>query len=73
MPKHQILMGAATAALCAVGIWQSGWIARNTRKGQWLARRCGERRAITILRCLFILGVVFGVLLATNIIQPIAW
>ena len=73
MSKEQILIGGVTSALCLLGIAHSRWMLRETRKGQLLVRWFGEDRAIWILRGLLIAGIVFGVLLAMNIIRPIQW
>lgn len=72
-PKDQILMGVAVAVLSLVGLWQTDWLVQNTRKGEWLARRLGERRAGLVLRAAFALLAVFGALLAANVIRPLRW
>ncbi|WP_166831514.1 hypothetical protein [Thalassoroseus pseudoceratinae] len=71
MPKHQIFMGTATALLCLTAVWQTDWIIEHTRKGQWLAKRFGGRNATRVLWLLFGAGIIFGVLLATDIIRPL--
>ena len=74
MPKtEQIAIGALVALLCAAGLWSAGWFVRETPKGQWLARRLGDERAVWSFRALFGLGIVFGLLLAANVIQPVEW
>lgn len=72
-PKEQILIGSVTALLCVFGLVKSEWILQNTKKGERLVRWFGETRAIWILRGLLVLGGLFGVLLASNIIKPIQW
>jgi hypothetical protein len=73
MPKDQILIGAVTAALCAVGLLRGPWLLENTRKGQRLVRWFGGRRALWLLRGLLVLGIAFGVLLAVDVIRPVQW
>ena len=73
MPKDQILMGVVMALICATGLCKDRWLLANTRKGQWLARKLGELKAIWVLRIFLATGVGFGVLLAAGIINPIQW
>ncbi len=73
MPKDQILMGAAVALICTTGLCKARWLLEHTRKGQWLARKCGPPKAIWVLRLFLATGVVFGSLLAAGIINPIQW
>ena len=64
-------MGTATALLCLTGVWRTDWLIEHTRKGQWLAQRFGGRKAAIVLWLLFGTGIVFGILLATNVIRPL--
>lgn len=73
MPREQILMGLTTAALCGAGLYGEGWLLTETRKGQKLVAACGADMAVWILRGLLTAGIVFGVLLATGIVNPIRW
>ena len=74
MPKtEQIAIGVTVALLCAAGLGSAGWFVRETAKGQWLARRLGDDRALWTFRLLFGLGIVFGLLLAANVIRPVQW
>ena len=73
MPKHQLFMGTAVALLSAVAVWQGAWLVERTPKGQWLGRRLGTRRAVWLVRGLFATAVVFGVLLAADVIRPVQW
>jgi hypothetical protein len=73
VPAEQVLIGLTTSGLCAVGIAQQQWFLRETRKGQWLVEVCGTRNAVWVLRGLFSLGVVFGLALASGIVNPIRW
>lgn len=73
MKTEQMVMGALVALLCAAGLWHARWLARETVKGQWLTRRLGADRALWTLRALLVLGITFGILLATNIIRPVRW
>lgn len=72
-PKEQIFIGAATALLCLIGLVNGRWILDNTKKGQRLANWFGPVRAIWVLRVLLMLGAVFGVLLAADVIEPVQW
>jgi len=73
MFNEQNLMGIAIATICAWGLLKSNWFLMNTKKGERLILRFGERMALQIIRCLFTLGVVFGVLLSADIVSPIRW
>jgi hypothetical protein len=73
LPTHQILMGAAVAVLSLVAFLKTDWLLRNTGKGEWLARRCGESRARLYVRMFFFFAAVFGLLLATNVVRPLQW
>lgn len=66
-------MGVGVVVLCAAGLWQDRWFLRNTKKGQRLIRWFGEERAVWILRSLLSAGALFGLLLATGIINPVRW
>jgi len=72
-PKEQIFIGAATALLCLIGLVNGRWILDNTKKGQRLTNWFGRVRAIWILRALLTVGAAFGVLLATDFIEPVKW
>ncbi len=73
MPKDQLLIGAVFALFCLIGLYKDLWILAQTKKGQWLVRRCGQQRSVWLLRSLFGCGAVFGVLLACNVIRPVQW
>ena len=73
MPTDQIFIGAMVAVLCSIGFFKSRWLLQNTRKGKWLAEKCGEQASLWIFRGLFGTGTLFGVLLACNVIRPIQW
>ncbi len=72
-PTEQIFIGAVTAVLCLMGIAKSRWVLDNTQKGTRLASWFGPSKAIWVLRGLFGLGAVFGILLAANLLKPIQW
>ena len=71
--KEQVFIGASVAVLCLIGLVNSRWILDNTKKGERLTQWFGEARAIWVLRGLLLLGALFGVLLAVNIVQPLKW
>ena len=73
MPSEQILIGAATAVLCAIGLVQRRWLLENTRKGRWLVERVGPVRAAWVLVALLAGGAVFGALLAIGIVKTVRW
>ena len=73
MRNDQTIMGVAIALVCAAGLAKSAWFLENTRKGRWLARRLGDRPAVWMLRSVLCGGIVFGVLLAVNVIRPLRW
>ena len=70
-PPEQLLMGCGSAALCLWGLIKSNWFYEETKKGRWLSDRMGESRGLLVLRLLFVLGIAFGVALATNLIRPL--
>jgi hypothetical protein len=72
-PKEQIFIGIATAVLCVIGLAKSRWVLENTNKGEYLSKRLGPNRAAWVLRGLLVLGVLFGGLLAANILKPLQW
>ena len=73
MPREQLIIGVLMTLLCAAGALQADWFLRETPKGQALERRFGRQRAVWLLRGLFGAGLVFGILLATNIVRPVHW
>ncbi len=64
-------MGSAVAALCGWGLYHDRWFLASTKKGQRLVRWFGEKRAVWVLRALCVLGILFGVFLATGVVNPI--
>jgi hypothetical protein len=73
MPNEQVLMGIFVALLCAAGLWHEQWFLANTRKGQRLVGWFGLHRAALVLRLLLGIGVLFGILLAADVIRPVRW
>lgn len=73
MPRHQILMGIAVAAISLLGLCNGRWFLENTKKGQRLIGWFGPDRAILVLRGLFLLAMVLGILLAADVIRPVRW
>lgn len=73
MPPEQIFIGCATALLCVAGFVQRGWLLEHTRKGRWLVEKLGLFRATWVLATLLAFGAVFGVLLATGVVNPVQW
>jgi len=73
MPKEQIAIGAIVAVLCLAGAWKERWLLEHSKYGHRLIGWFGPQRAPWVLRCLLCGGIVFGVLLATNVIHPVRW
>ena len=67
----QIFMGTAVALASSWGLFRASWLLEKTRKGQWLKRAAGPNRAGWIIRALLLLGIVFGLLLATDVVRPL--
>ena len=73
MIATQTAMGAMIVGLCLFGIWRRDWMLINSRYGRrlviWFGPDGGRRALIGLL----IAGIVFGILLAANVIHPIQW
>ena len=61
------------ALICAAGLLKSAWFLESTRKGRNLSRWFGDRVGLWVLRGLLFGGIVFGVLLAMDVIRPMRW
>lgn len=73
MVTEQLLMGGLIAGLCVLGLWHSAWFLRETRKGQRIVGWFGPGRGLVVLRLLFCVGAVLGVLIALGVLRGIAW
>jgi hypothetical protein len=73
MPREQLLIGIIIAGSCLAGLWCETWLLTGTRKGGWLVRQFGLNRARWVLRFLLFAGIIFGGLLAANVIRPLRW
>ena len=73
MPLDQVFIGILTAILCGAGLVNRRWLIGHTRKGRWLAGRCGAVRAEQVLAAILLCGVALGVLLAIGVINPVRW
>lgn len=73
MVGEQVFIGLTTSGLCAVGLAREAWFLCETKKGRRLVDLCGPRNALWLLRCLFALGVLFGLALASGLVNPIRW
>lgn len=69
----QIFIGVAVAVTCLLGIRHEKWLLANTKKGQRIVRWFGEAKAPWVWRGLCGIGILFGVLLAADIIRPVQW
>jgi len=69
----RIVIGGGVTMLCLAGLRYDRWFLSNTKKGEWLVHRFGGQNALWILRALFCLGALFGILLACGVIQPVSW
>ncbi len=73
MIATQTTIGAVVVGLCLFGMWHDRWLLENSRYGRRLVNVFGEiggRRALFVLLAA---GIVFGILLAADIIRPIQW
>ncbi|MFG0332670.1 MAG: hypothetical protein ACF8TS_04835 [Maioricimonas sp. JB049] len=73
MPYDQIFIGGTTAILCLLGLWNEAWVLSETSKGRRLTGWFGQQRGLWVLRVILCLGLLFGVLLAMGIINPVRW
>jgi hypothetical protein len=73
MISSQTAMGVMVTVLCLYGLWRHRWFYENTRKGRRLARWFGEIGGMRVLIALLFAGMVFGLLLAFDVIRPIQW
>jgi hypothetical protein len=73
MISSQMAMGGMVALLCLFGLWRHRWIFENTRKGRQLAGWFGESGGLRVLVGLLFAGMIFGLLLASDVIRPIQW
>ncbi len=73
MNATQTAMGAMIVGLCLFGIWHHGWLQEHSRYGRrlviWFGPDGGRRALIGFL----IAGIVFGILLAADVVRPIHW
>ncbi|HVV99863.1 MAG TPA: hypothetical protein VHB77_05965 [Planctomycetaceae bacterium] len=72
-PKDQIIIGIIVAASCALGWLRQEMLLQQTGHGARLVRWFGPERSVWVLRFLLGAGVLFGILLATNVIHPLHW
>jgi hypothetical protein len=73
MIATQTAMGALIVGLCLLGLWQDRLLLENSRYGRRLVRWFGEIGGRRALRGLLVAGVVFGILLAADVIRPMHW
>jgi hypothetical protein len=73
MISSQTAMGGMVALICLYGLWRRRWFFENTRKGRRLARWFGETTGLRVLVGLLFAGIVFGLLLACDVIHPMRW
>jgi hypothetical protein len=69
----QTAVGLMVVGLCLFGLWHDRVLLVRSRYGRRLVNQFGEvggRRALWIL---LVAGIVFGILLAANVIRPIQW
>jgi hypothetical protein len=73
MIATQTAMGVLIVGLCLFGIWHHDWLLVNSRYGRrlviWFGPEGGRRALIGFL----IAGIVFGILLAADVVRPIQW
>lgn len=73
MVNPQLFMGGAVALLCGVALPYDRWFLTETSKGRRLVKWLGESRAIWTWRCMLIVGIAFGLALATGLVNPMSW
>jgi hypothetical protein len=73
MITSQTAMGGFVALLCLYGLWRHRWLFENTRKGWRLAQWFGETGGLRVLVGLMLAGLIFGLLLAGDVIRPLHW
>jgi hypothetical protein len=71
--SSQTAMGGMVALICLYGLWRRRWFFENTRKGRRLAGWFGETAGLRVLVGLLFAGIVFGLLLACDVIRPMHW
>ncbi|MCR9230157.1 MULTISPECIES: hypothetical protein [Gimesia] len=70
---ENVVIGLFVAAFSLWGLIKEKWFLAETRKGQKLTRWFGPARAVWVLRVIFLVGILFGLLLAGGLIRPIQW
>jgi hypothetical protein len=73
MDRDQIIMGLVIAALCGLGFYHTGWMLERTGKGRALVGWLGATGAGLAWRGLMLMGAIFGILLAADVIRPLRW
>ena len=73
MIATQTAMGVLVAGLCLFALWHIGWLLENSRYGRRLVIWFGPVGGRRALVGFFVAGVVFGILLAADVIRPIQW
>jgi hypothetical protein len=73
MIATQTAIGAVVVGLCLFGMWHDRWLLEYSRYGRRLVNVFGEIGGRRALRVLLVAGIVFGILLAADIIRPIQW
>ena len=71
--REQIVIGGLIAGLCLLGLWHDRWLLAETRKGQRLAGWLGMNRGLWAIRGCLGVGALFGISLATGLLQPLQW
>ena len=68
--NEQQLIGSILAVLGGVGCYHQRWLLEQTSKGRRLIGWFGPRGGLCALRAMLAGVVVFGILLASNVIRP---
>jgi hypothetical protein len=71
--RQHVAVGMMVIALSLFVIAKERFILEKTHKGQRLVSWFGNDRALWVLRTLALLAILFGALLAAEIIRPIKW
>ena len=71
VPGDQIFIGSVFAVVCLIVVWQARWMREHSKIGRALASRLGATGGLWALRGIFAVLAILGILLATNVLQPL--
>ncbi|QDU80893.1 hypothetical protein Pla110_26290 [Polystyrenella longa] len=71
--NEQIVMGGGLILVSLWGLYNVDYLRTRSRFGQRIIDGLGEQTGTRMLLGVMLIGIVFGALLATSVIQPIRW